>query len=458
MLKKVQTGIRKNDNTSLTVLFYTSHVRTFRSLLIGYLYEICQVYRVILLAEELDSKTEEILKDKEYFPKLEEIIPIRQFTGQKKNLLMAHRYCCELAKKLIQDYKPNIVITIGSYPFESYLRRFAREINAINISTWEPFLVKKIWHLLFSAYHNRRAPSFLPLRGKILFIKTRKYLGHFLYYWVLPLLMGQKPFLGEPSCIFDGDYSGLKGLDHLFVLLRRDYEILINDGMPAKRLYVLAHPLARGKSRRFLKEVYFPYILSVRKDEGKALTLMLPPNQIAARRGDFLLIPEEKVQKNRIEIVTLITKILKGWQIFIKPHPLTKSIEKISRIYRAISPAIKMIGPLDIAENYIGISDVIIELPPISTATFVASLQFPEKPILSLDLQQEIFGDTHKNVNGIEYINSKERFIDALELIRDDKYKNKHKAESEASDFFDINELINHLFSRKDNYEKASEI
>ena len=117
-----------------------------------------------------------------------------------------------------------------------------------------------------------------------------------------------------------------------------------------------------------------------------------------------------------------------------------------------------MIGPLDIAENYIGISDVIIELPPISTATFVASLQFPEKPILSLDLQQEIFGDTHKNVNGIEYINSKERFIDALELIRDDKYKNKHKAESEASDFFDINELINHLFSRKDNYEKASEI
>ena len=63
------------------VLFYTFTPRAFRSTLIGHLYEICQAYPTILLAEELDDETARILRDKKLFPYLERIIPVRQFTA-----------------------------------------------------------------------------------------------------------------------------------------------------------------------------------------------------------------------------------------------------------------------------------------------------------------------------------------------------------------------------------------
>jgi len=69
----------KNKDTCKKIIFYTSTPRNFRTTLIGYLYEICQVYPVILLCEELDFETEEILRNKELFPKLEKIIPSIHF-------------------------------------------------------------------------------------------------------------------------------------------------------------------------------------------------------------------------------------------------------------------------------------------------------------------------------------------------------------------------------------------
>ena len=60
--KFIERPILKMKKSNLKVLFYTNTLRAFRSNLIGYLYEICQLYPVILLSEKLDPKTEKIIK------------------------------------------------------------------------------------------------------------------------------------------------------------------------------------------------------------------------------------------------------------------------------------------------------------------------------------------------------------------------------------------------------------
>lgn len=54
-MKEVKPNINK-------VLFYTGAPRAFRTTLIGHLYEIYQVYPIVILSEELDLETESVLK------------------------------------------------------------------------------------------------------------------------------------------------------------------------------------------------------------------------------------------------------------------------------------------------------------------------------------------------------------------------------------------------------------
>ena len=61
-------------------------------------------------------------------------------------------------------------------------------------------------------------------------------------------------------------------------------------------------------------------------------------------------------------------------------------------------------------------------MPPSSTTLFTASLQCPEKTILSLNLQDEFLGDYYKNFKNIEYINNWQKFIKVLKLIYNNQY------------------------------------
>ena len=108
---------QKNDKIK-RVLFYTSIPRSFQTTLIGNLYEICQIYPVILLSEELDLEIKKILQNKELFPKLEGIVLVEQWTGRKMNPFFKNYYFYNLAKRIIRKYKPDIVITGNDvYPF-----------------------------------------------------------------------------------------------------------------------------------------------------------------------------------------------------------------------------------------------------------------------------------------------------------------------------------------------------
>lgn len=436
------------------ILFYTQTPRAFHTTLIGHLYEISQVYPVMLLSEKLDSVTEKALKNKELFPKLEKIIPVEQFTGKPRNLFSKNIYFYKLAKNVIEQYKPDTVITGDIYPFELYLSRFAKRINAlkvsIQVSNVTDGAITRKWADLTNAY--LRFPSSLPLGFRLFLVKCRKYFGHFLYYWILPLIVGEKPFFGKSSYILRKGNSGMRDADYQVVFSKRDYNVYLKDGVPSEKLYILPHPLDRGP-REFFNRIYFDKF-GKQKKARKAITLMLPAEiEFGFKRSDHSLISRKDREKDWIEIIKLITQIFLEWKIYIKPHPDTENLNKIKESLESISDNIEVVNPQEPADKYIEIVDIIIELPlSVSTTLFTASLQCPEKPILSLDFHQELLGDYYKNFEGIEYVDNKEKFINILESIRDNRYRKiipVQQSCQEEREFSDAVEIIEFLFNKK---------
>jgi hypothetical protein len=437
------------------VLFYTHSPRAFRTTLIGYLYEICRVYPVILLSEKLDFETEKALSDKKLFPKLERIVPVNQPSEKKKRLFNENRYFFNMAKKAIKDFQPDIIISGSDMHsmFEMYLMRFAKKIKAMNIAispynhNTDDSEVAEKWVDLINSY--LRFPAFLPLFLRLFLVRFRKYFGHFLYYWILPLSVGEKPFFGKSSYILRRGNSGTRDADYQIVFSKKDRDIFLKDGVPAEKLYILDHPLTRNDARKLFGKIYFNK-LKIDKNNEKIIVLILSTNvELGFKRNDFSLIPPEVREGKWIEIIRLIIEIFPEWKIYIKPHPDTKNIEKQKEDMESISENIKFLDFKELADKYVAIADVIIGLPlSASTVLFTASLQCPEKPIISLDFFLELFGDYYKNFGGIEYIDNKDDFVKILKLIRRGKYK-KSKMNQEKGGFKDAVELLEYLLKKR---------
>jgi len=447
MRKKNKTKIKKEDNFCPKVLFQATNPMLFRTTLIGNLYEISQVYPVVLLIGKVDSETEKVLYNKKLFPKLQKIIFSEEpFCG--KILVKNHRLY-KTIKKVVENYKPDIVISdVDTYPGSLYLMRFAKKIGAVTIAIQSGFQVTDgenlcLWSCLMNSY--LKMPNFLPFSVRLFFVKLKKHLGHFFYYWLLPLTVGEMPFRGKTSFVFWKISAGLRDADYSIVFSKREYDLCVKDGVPAEKIFILSHSLKRKAAKIFFEKVYLSKNRA--KVDIKTLTLMWPSGEIALKSNNYSLISEKEMQKNRIEIVALITNILKEWRIFIKPHPLVRSTKEIKETFEPISDCVTVVEPSEPADKYIEMSNVIVGIAQASTTLFTASLQCPEKIILSLDLNQEFLGDSYKDFNGIEYIDSEKKLLDTLRLIRDNKYCKEYKRQSE-SDFPNTIEMLNSLYKK----------
>jgi hypothetical protein len=215
----------------------------------------------------------------------------------------------------------------------------------------------------------------------------------------------------------------------------------------------LSHPLSR-ESREFFEKVYFNKLKKHEKN-GKYLILLMPnETDLGVDKNNRLIVSREDREKNYLEIVKLINNIMPDWKVYVKPHPDTKNFEKIRENFKLISNNIEVVNPRDSVDKYIQIGNVIIGLPPsASTALFVAFLQCPEKPIISLDFFHELFGDTYKNFEGIEYIDTIEDFVSILEKIKNNCYQKtiqtKRKTK-EDKEFSSTVEMIEFLFNNKE--------
>lgn len=447
--------MKKNNQTNHRVVFYTSISVTFRTTRIAILHEICQVYPVVLLSEKLDKETEEILKNKKLFPKLEKIVPVEQALIKKRDLLAKNFYVYKLAKNIIREYKPTIIIMSGdTLLFDFYLMRFAKKINALYVvlnsdlrtaTGKEMSLRTDLTHVYFSL------PSFLPFRLKFLLVRIRKYLGYFLYNWILPLLVGQAPFFGKSSQILYS-ISGLRA-DNRIVCSKQDYNLSLKEGIPEKKLAILEHPLKRENTKRFFDRTYLLDLKNKTQNKAKSLILLYPDEPYGFRRDDYSLIEETEIKRERIKTVSLIVNTLKEWKIFIKPSPYATKTGELKNLFEAISPFVAFINQYEPLDRYIEISNVIVGFPPVSSGLFTATLQCPEKPVLSLDLPpQEIFGECYKDFDGIEYIDSEEKLINILRLIRDNKYHKEYKenktSKSEPRKFLNAIEVLEYFIKK----------
>lgn len=438
------------------ILFYIANYFVFRSGPIGYLYDVCQEFPTVFLSEKLDQETEKIIEDKIFFPKLEKIIPIKQFTGEKKNLFEKNLYLHGLAKKVLLEEKPDIIICSSDTHslFELYLMRFAKKkemknkikknkILKITVQTGNVGDNKIIEKRVDLTNAYLRFPNFLPLFLRIFLVKIRKYLGHILYYWIFPVLVGEMPFFGKSSHILYKGNSGMRDSDFQTVFSKNDFDIFIKDGVSKEKLYIVSHPL-QGESRRFF-EIAFWGKKEISKNR-KIITVLLPEDRIGFRRKDDSLISEENIFTVRKEILKLIAGILDDWIIYLKPHPDIVDLERFLNPFLGFGNNIIIADKNDPLDKYIEASDIILELPlAAGTALFTASLQCPEKTIISLDFHKEILGDYYKGSELIEYVDNWDDFSKLLLKIRDGKYQKKLNNAAQNEGFPGMSELLNSL-------------
>lgn len=437
------------------VLFYIANYFVFRSGPIGYLYDVCQEFPTVFLSEKLDPETEKTLGDKNFFPKMEKIIPISQFTGERMNLFQKNFYLYKTAKEILEKEKPDIVICSSDTHslFEMYLMRLSKKKNVIRITVQtgnvgDNAVIERRVDLT-NAY--LRFPEFIPLFIRLQMVKLRKYIGHFIYYWILPVLNLEMPFFGRASYILYKGNSGMRDSSFQTVFSKKDYDIFLKDGVPIEKLYIVSHPFL-GKSRKFFEAAFWKKFK--KEDESrKAITVLLPEDKIGFKREANSLIPEKEVFNARRKILDLIINILDDWTIYLKPHPDIIDVQKFLSPFAGANKNIRIADKADPLDKYIEISDVILELPlAAGTALFSASLQCPEKPVISLDPHQEILGDYYKETSGIEYIDNLDKLAILLRQIKSSEYQKdiKNKIENETENIFsDIAEFLHFLLSEK---------
>jgi len=454
---------KKKENISPKVLFCFENPRLFRTTLIGYLYELAQVWPVAVIGPahlgKADAETKELLYDKKRFPKLEEINLIKMpYWGSvfEKNSNL-HRKL----KNIITRYRPDIIIAPTDMSLMGlYLMRFGKKIGAVNLTLQSGFKMGETKDFANYSYlmNVRSKWTYLPLPIRALLVKLRRYFGHFLYYWILPLTVGEKPFWGKSSSILIKGSSGMRDADYSAVFSKRDYDLAVKDGVPKEKLYILDHPLQIKKIRSFFRKVISSQNYQKSRKKAKVFTLMFPTEKTGFKKDSLSLIPKEKVQESRLRIIDSIAKTLKDYELFIKPHPAIaalpevekKEIDQSLRNIQAISEKVKVVSPLEPADKYIEMSDVIIGIPPASTALYTALLQCPRKIILSLDLEKELLGDSYKDFEEIEYIDNQKNLEETLKLIRSGKYnkKNSKKMVKSPKSFTSTVDLVKYLYKK----------
>jgi len=408
------------------IVFYTGPPRIFRTTSIGYLYEISQKYPVILLSENLDPETEGVIQDKKLFPQIEKIIPVYQYTTLKKKVLLKNHYLRKLAKDIIYQYRPDMIIADNDvYPFEKYLMNEAKKISAVNICFQGGYQISNVkeYNLFYDLVDNRP------------FTKIKKHFKHVLSFF------GRSNF-----GLIEGN-PGMKSANFLIVFSKRDYALYHKDGVPKRKLFILPHPLTT-KTRAFFKRFLLP-----QKKNKKIITIMLEM-QIGIRKKDLSLIDKKEIKETRLKAVHLINQVLKDYKIFIKPHPniSIKYLKDLKKDFGSISNII-IVNPVEPADKYIELSRIIIGVPPDSTTLFTASLQNPNKPIISLDFNHELLGDSYKNFKGVEYIDDWQEFKHILKLIKSNKYK-KEKILRKEEKFSGSVELIEHIYQKAERLKK----
>lgn len=401
------------------ILFYTDLKRTFRTTLIGYLYQVCRYRRVVLLTEELDEETEHLLSDSTLFPGLVGRIRVGQYAPGVDGLVARHRRMSRLAREIVDTWQPSAVFAAGVNLFEHYLRRYAKQrCGAVTIGCIGLLLVRQAGEVpLLLDLHgaDTRLPAWIPRRMRLALIRTRRWLAQFAYYVVFPLVAGRCPFFGVNG-IYRLDYTRLGNMDVSFVFTRDNQEMLLRDGAPADRVLVIPHPMKPGAA----DPVWRAYGIEIIKanEHSHILTCFMDiERQWGFLRDNLKPISDDVLYDSRIEVVKALVAALPGWEIRIKPHPMSAAsplYESVSRAIQAISATITWIPPDDPVDRSIEASSAVMGFPPASTAIYSAIMLRPSIPALMADINGELRGDAFIGMAGVVTVKTYQELVSRL--------------------------------------------
>lgn len=432
-----------SQNKNPKILFYAGNGYSFKSWPIWQFYESCQKYPTILVSEELNEDTKRILLNKDFFPTLEKIIIVKKSSDvTTKELIQKNKFYHKEAKRIINEVKPDIAVTIGKnvYTFCLYLRRFAKKSGAKNICilypqefpTKEITLIKKLQAIC--ALKPKKSTQLLQK----LVIHLKKTGTHLLYYWFLPVLVGEVPFLKEPGMGFFEKFSEL--LNYYVVFSRKDFDTCSSEGLDKNKLLILKNPYPEGfkKVNETLVRNFVGQHANMVKSPKKKVVWMYPNARVGFKKDGLQIILSQEILETRKQVLALLAQKMKDWEVVIKTHPhiAPSYFEELKKDFASFEN-VSFANPKDWAEGYVYVCDMILGSPPRSLTLYTAQKMYPEKILVSLDFHKELLGDTYKDTQGVEYISSKEGFEALLDKINDGSYRKTQKdvIESNAREY-----------------------
>lgn len=429
------------------VFFYTSSRRIFRSILIGYLYQVCQRRKVVLLTEELDSEINGLLTNRDLFPGIVEQVKIGQFECASESLIARQRRMSNLALDLVETWRPGVVFIPGVDLFEHYLRRYAKQnVDAFTIDCigWLGVSSAREIPLLLDLHiAGERFSSRLPLALRLGLARSRRFLSQFVYYILTPMLAGRSPFFGVNG-IYRLDYTRLRNADVSVVFTRANQEMLVRNGAPPDKIRVVPHPMKSGLPNE-LKSVSGFYFPNEQPESTKVLTCFLDIKKHWGFTRDTLEpIPDEVLYASRAEVIKTIVAALPGWEVRIKPHPTSQSSQNYTAVQQAIlqiSGKVIWVSPDEPAEDHILSSNVILGFPPASAVLYSSAIMRVGMPIIMVDVNRELRGDGCIGVDGVVTVSSLRELKEQIKAVADGVWC-VGLCSNEYSDFETLEQLV----------------
>ena len=424
-LDTVEPAIGPLNMGDAPVLFYTSIRHIFRSILIGHLYQVCKKRKVVLITEELDSEIDALLSDRNLFPGLISQVKIGQYERTGEGIIARQRKLSNLALDIIETWRPSVVFAPGVDLFQHYLRRYAKQkIGALTIDCIGWLGVRKAREIsLLSDLHTAgtRFPAWLPQGLRLALARSQRWLAQFAYYDLTPLAAGRVPFFGVNG-IYRLDYTRLGHADVSFVFTRANQKMLISEGAPADRIRVIPHPMKSGLPDEFWCASGF-YSSNLKKKHPRVLTCFIDiMTNWGFTRNNLDPIPDKALYASRIEAIETVAAALPGWEVRIKPHPMSPSSQNYETVHRALSTVsdrVVWVSPDEPAEDHILSSDAIVGFPPASASLYSAAIMRPDIPVLMVDVNRELRGDGLIGVEGVVTVSSLQELNEQIRAVAD---------------------------------------
>jgi hypothetical protein len=386
---------------------------------------VCQRRKVVLLTEELDGEIDCLLSNRNLFPGLIDKVKIGQYERAGEGLIARQRTLSNLALNLLETWRPRVVFAPGVDLFQHYLRRYAKQkLGALTIDCigWLGVHTSREISLLLDLHTaGKRFPAWLPQGFRLTLARSQRSLAQFAYYVLTPLVAGRVPFFGVNG-IYRLDYTRLGNADVSFVFTRDNQKMLVADGAPADRIRVIPHPMKSGLPDELCRASGF-YSSTIKKEHPKVLTCFIDIMvNWGFTRNNLDPIPDEALYASRAEVIETIAAALPGWEVRIKPHPMSKSSQNYETVQQALSQVsdrIVWVSPDEPAEDHILSSDAVIGFPPTSAALYSAAIMRPGIPILMVDVNQELRGDGFVGMDGVVTVSSLGELKEQIKAVAD---------------------------------------